>query len=207
MSSNSKARRADQAPDKSGPWAVFAPIQVLYHFTPPRCLPVIFRTGGLVPRAEPPHDLMSGGVPVIWLTSDPLGNILRPRDIRHFRKLGLIELLEEIESGRREFVFGEDRAGGSARITVRLPRHARRDGALVKYSTFIRREAGAASWRQLRTRLTSHADNWWLCLAAIPTGLFDAVHPVGDASPGYVASVKKIQKAERRARRTAEVRS
>jgi hypothetical protein len=172
----------------------------LYHFTPPCCLPRIFSTGGLEPSATAPHAFMSGGVPVVWLTTDPQGNKIRRADIQHFRKLGLVELLQEIEGGGRKLMFGIDKADrdGSARIALQLPKQAQRDGVLVPYLRFVRAEMGVRTWRHFCSRLTDHAADWWLSFAAIPVDLFEDVRPVGEATPGYAAAVKKIRKSKRR---------
>jgi hypothetical protein len=79
-----------------------------------------------------------------------------------------------------------------------VPKQARRDGVVVPYLDWVRAEMGVQTWRPFRSRLTSHAADWWLCFAAIPVDLFKAVDPVGDASPGYAAAAKKIRKSRRR---------
>jgi hypothetical protein len=175
----------------------------LFHFTLPCRLPRIFSTGGLEPSATVQHGFMSGGVPVVWLTTDPHGNEIDRATIRHFRKLKLDDLLAEIENGRR-LMFGADKADGdgSARIALHLPKQAQRDGAVVPYLNWVRAEMGAEVWRRLRSRLSSHAEDWWISFAAIPVELFKDVTPVGEPSPGYTAAVKTISKSKRRRRKT-----
>lgn len=169
----------------------------LYHFTLPVRLPEIFKTGALMPDVTSPHGFMTGGVPAVWLTSG--GNEIDRATIRHFRKLGLDDLLKEIENGRR-LMFAADVTdeGGSARIALRLPKRAVTAGALVPYLPWVRATMGVETWRHFRSRLSSHAADWWLSFAPIPVELFEDVRPVGEATPGYEAAVKKIRKSKRR---------
>jgi len=168
----------------------------LYHFTLPVRLPEIFKTGALMPDATSPHGFMTGGVPAVWLTSG--GNEIDRATIRHFRKLGLDDLLKEIENGRR-LMFAADVTdeGGSARIALRLPKRAVTAGALVPYLPWVRTEMGVETWRHFRSRLSCHAADWWLAFAPDP-GRFASVDPVGGASRGYVAAVEKIHRSKRR---------
>jgi hypothetical protein len=174
----------------------------LYHFTFPCRLPKIVKSGALVPDAMSPHSFMSGGLPCIWLTASATGNAIDQRHVRHFRKLGMDDLLAEIKGGRR-LAFAADMTdeGGSARIALKLPKQAVTAGALVPYLPWVRAEMGVETWRYFRGFLSTHARDWWLCFVPIPVDLFEEISPVGEPSPGYAAAFKKIERRSKTAAR------
>jgi hypothetical protein len=133
----------------------------LYHYTHPgTCLRI--GTEGLLPGASEDNDLMTGGLPVVWLTRQE-SNVADAGHIEHMVKV----------VGHADRKTGDPMFGGTARLTVNLSRHDRR---LIRYADFLRR----AGMDFVSTRLHEGAlTSWWVYLGIIPP---EKVEPVTAAT-------------------------
>lgn len=162
----------------------------LYHFTPPKNLSRIVQTG-LRPACTIAHGAMSAWQPVIWLTDSPSNSVDVPA-LKHYARLGIDELLQEVVNGRRH-IFGAA-ADGCARITLRVPKRVERAGVVTRYLPWMKAQMRARQYAKFRGRLSDHAENWFVCFAPIPVAAFEAVSPAGESTPVYLAAVKKIER-------------
>jgi len=177
---NGKAVRADKT-------------LTLYHFTPPANLSKILNNG-LYPF--PAQDHMLPGGAAIWLTSNPNGNAMTPEFLAYCRKK-CPDLAAEYETGKRKAVFGEN-DGGSARITVELPKKF--DG-LFNYLELMTANYRYSAPEALAViaEIPSVAD-WWIVASpadgdsfiGIGPGAITEVQPVGDPTLEYLAAVDAL---------------
>jgi hypothetical protein len=93
----------------------------LYHFTPPANLPSILKRGIYPNRHADGNPQLPQQTMAIWLTSNPNGNTITDANVAYWRSLGHADLVAEYETGKPRFIFGSN-DGGSARLTVNLPR-------------------------------------------------------------------------------------
>jgi hypothetical protein len=173
------------------------PALTLYHFTPPANLPSIFEKG-IYPYAMEENAVMQPGFAAVWLTSNPNGNQITEAHVGHWRKFGVnYDFIADYESGRRRILFGVN-AGGSARITVRLPKKFK---GLYHYLSLM-----TANYEDTDPeRLAYIADiprvsDWWVVASpadgetftAISPGAITEVCPVGEPSPEYIAACEAV---------------
>jgi hypothetical protein len=120
----------------------------LFHYTHPGTY-LRIAAEGLLPHCKEDDALMTGGVPVVWLTRET-SNIATAAHIEHYVKLGV-----------SEFKVGELMYGGTARLEVQLERSNRK---LMRYVDFVRKTKCIPKLMLSRTAQTS----WWVYLGVIP---------------------------------------
>jgi hypothetical protein len=170
----------------------------LFHFTPPARLPFILEKGIFPYAKEANANMLPGGV-AVWLTSNPNGNTILPAHVAAWRKHGKLDLIEEYESGKRKFLFGEDRdTSASARITVELPKGFE---GLFHYLELMTVNFQDRNPELLAAVGTIHGvEDWWIVgspadgesCTGIGPGAIREVHPVGDPTPDYLAAVNAL---------------
>jgi hypothetical protein len=137
---------------------------------------------------------MLPGFAAVWLTSNPNGNEITEAHVGLWRKRGCYDLIADYESGRRRFLFG-DNAGGSARITVRMPENFQ---GLYHYLSLITANTAPEA-------LASIADNpgvfdWWVVASPADGKIFTSIGPgpitevVGEPTPEYIAAGEQISR-------------
>jgi len=168
----------------------------LYHFTPPANLPSILQKG-IYPFAKERNDHMLPGAAAVWLTSDPNGNAITAAHLDLWRKRGWLDLLDEYESENRKFAFGYN-DGGSARITVELPKKFE---GLFNYLELMTANYRDSAPKALATIAEIRGvQDWWVVgspadgesFKAIGPGAIREVNPVGDPTPEYLAAVNAL---------------
>jgi hypothetical protein len=124
----------------------------LFHYTNPRNY-LRIAASGITPHASDENAYMTGGVPVVWLTQ-------QASNVATAEYLALmVKSYGEVMAKRK---VGELMFGGTARLTVNLPRHDKR---LVRYLDFLREPDMAA----IREGLLPEAlRSWWVYLGTIP---------------------------------------
>jgi hypothetical protein len=168
----------------------------LYHFTPPQNLPHIL-SKGIYPFAREENDHMLPGGAAIWLTSNPNGNTITPAHLAYWRKRGHLDLVAHYESGKRQAIFGQNE-GGSARITVELPKKFE---GLFHYLELMTANYQVDSPKALAViaEIPGVAD-WWVVgspadgesFKGIGPGAITEVCPVGDPTPEYIAVIDAL---------------
>lgn len=124
----------------------------LFHFTPPENY-LLIAAGGLQPRCQEQNAYMTGGLSVVWLTSEESNRVTS-------------EDVERMGPSDDQF-YG----GGSARLTVRLNQT---DKHLMRYSDFL-----AANNPYLRDCFKSEVwKSWWIYTGTIP---FRKIEPANAA--------------------------
>jgi hypothetical protein len=178
-----------------------AGMRTLYHFTPPANLPAILKNG-IYPFPQKDNPQLPGSPYAIWLTSNPNGNLITDADLAYWRRMGQPGLIAEYETERRRFIFGCN-DGGSARITVQIPR---KFPGLLNYRQCIT-EIYRDSPRALAI-LTGIPDvpNWWVVVTPAtaetftgigPAGITE-IHPVGEPTAAYLEAVEDFESGRRR---------
>jgi hypothetical protein len=133
----------------------------LYHFTHPGTYWHI-AVGGIRPALNEKNEHMTGGVPVVWLTTEE-SNVCTAADIEHVNALC---------KGGADREVGDLIYGGSLRLTVRLNTTRR----LVRYAVFLDRSCTPEWLRIMRRQLSKKAlATWWLYLGTIPPRKIDPI--------------------------------
>jgi hypothetical protein len=119
----------------------------LFHYThPSRCLLIAMH--GLSPQCREENALMTGGLPVVWLTKER-SNVVSPEHVQQLAVLGVVAKV------------GEPMYGGSARLEV----HLDRSDKLLRYADFVQKTKCISPAKLFRTALTA---SWWVHLDVIP---------------------------------------
>ena len=128
---------------------------ILYHFTHPGTV-LRIAAEGLKPNDDDDAAyLMSGGLPVVWLTRQQ-SNVMTAADVAYMHRM---EVGDRTEG---DLIFG-----GKARLTVRLEPQKR----LVKYRDFLR-DGGAPLVDPARLTQTA-LTQWYVYLGVIPPRKID----------------------------------
>jgi hypothetical protein len=166
--------------------------RTLYHFTPPANLPSILKKG-IYPNPSEEDDCMLPGFVAVWLTSNPNGNEITEAHLGLWCKRGCYDLIADFESGRRRFLFG-DNAGGSARITLRMPENFQ---GLYHYLSLI--TANTAPEALAIITDIPRVDDWWVVPSPADGEIFTIgpgaiTEVVGEPTPEYIAAGELISR-------------
>ena len=145
----------------------------------------------LIPR----HNAhMLPGADAVWLTANPNGNEVTEAHLALMRARGEEALVADYVSGRRRFLFGEDREGhGCARITLKI----RDDPFLRNYLELMQMNyAVDAPGPLARIEAIPGVEDWWVYMAVIPPDAFTEVCPVGEVTPRYLEIGKQLAAEE-----------
>ena len=132
---------------------------ILYHFTTPANA-MLIASDGLRMNVKHYNALMTGGIPVVWLTRQQ-SNITTADDLRFMKTLK-----PDLDGKVGDLSFG-----GNARLSVQVERHNKK---LVRYTDFLDR-CGREGAKEILT-LTAR-NNWYVYLGDIPPHKVDTSMP------------------------------
>ena len=122
----------------------------LFHYTHPGTY-LRIAAEGLLPHAKEENYHMTGGIPVVWLTTET-SNVATAQHIAHMTKV----------TGQADRAPEDLMYGGTARLTVHLDRVGKK---LMSYPDFVRRYRPPVDIERMWPKARR---SWWVYLGVIP---------------------------------------